>query len=64
MTADVILRVSQESIDPQAMADRLIALSNAAGGTDNATVIVALVTQRPTSLWDRIYTQLVSPQPR
>lgn len=61
VTADVILRVSQESIDPQAMADRLIALSNAAGGTDNATVNVALVTQRPTSLWDRIYTQLVSP---
>ncbi|MGC4096586.1 MAG: protein phosphatase 2C domain-containing protein [Nitrospira sp.] len=61
VTADVILQVSQESIDPQAMADRLIALSNAAGGTDNATVIVALVTRRPTSLWDRIYTQLVSP---
>ncbi|HQR13369.1 MAG TPA: protein phosphatase 2C domain-containing protein [Nitrospira sp.] len=61
VSADVILRVTQESADPQAMADRLIALSNAAGGTDNATVIVALVTQRSTSLWTRIYTQLGSP---
>ncbi len=58
---DVILRVSQELTDPQAVADRLIALSNAAGGTDNATVIVAVVRQRPTGLWTRMYSQLISP---
>ena len=58
---DVILRVSQEWTDPQAVADRLIALSNAAGGTDNATVIVAVVRQRPTGLWTRMYSQLISP---
>lgn len=58
VSADVILRVTQESSDPQAISERLIALSNAAGGTDNATVIVALVTQRNTGLWNRLYTQL------
>ncbi len=58
VSADVILRVTQESSDPQAISNRLIALSNAAGGTDNATVIVAMVTQRNPSLLNRIYTQL------
>ena len=58
VSADVILRVTQESSDPQAISDRLIALSNAAGGTDNATVIVAMVTQRNTGLWNRLYSQL------
>jgi protein phosphatase len=57
---DVILRVSQESTDPQAIAERLIALSNAAGGTDNVTVIVIMVTQRHTGFWNRIYTRLLS----
>lgn len=61
VSADAILYVSRETTNPQAMADRLIALSNAAGGTDNVTVIVARVTPRHTSLWKRIYTQLASP---
>ena len=61
VSAEVLLRVTQESTDPQVIANRLIALSNAAGGSDNATVIVALVTQRHTGFWNRIYTQLLSP---
>ena len=63
VSADVILRVTQESSHPQAISDRLIALSNAAGGTDNATVIVVLVTQRHTGFWNRICTRLLSPSP-
>jgi protein phosphatase len=63
VSADVILHVTQESSDPQAISDRLIALSNAAGGTDNATVIVVLVTQRHTGFWNRICTRLLSPSP-
>lgn len=61
VSADVMLRVTQESSDPQEVANRLIALANAAGGTDNATVIVALITQRHTGLWSRLYTQWFSP---
>ena len=55
--ADAILRVSQESSDPQPIADRLIDLSNAAGGTDNTTVIVVRLTQRQPGMWARLCTQ-------
>lgn len=63
VSADTILRVAQESSDPQATADRLIALSNAAGGTDNTTVIVARLTPRTPGLWSRMCDRLfTSPQ--
>jgi serine/threonine protein phosphatase PrpC len=52
--ADAVLRTVQESSDPQAVSDRLIALSNAAGGTDNTTVIVAALSQYRPGIWNRI----------
>ena len=55
---DQILRVVQESFDPQMIADRLIALSNAAGGTDNTTVIAAMLSHRKPGLWHRMCAQL------
>jgi len=63
VSSETILRVAQESADPQATAERLIALSNAAGGTDNTTVIVARLTSRTPGLWNRISDRLfTSPQ--
>jgi len=60
VSADMMLRVTLESTDPQGIARRLVALSNAAGGTDNVTVIVALVTQRHQGFWHRLYSQWFS----
>lgn len=58
VSADTILRAVQESSDPQTVSDRLIALSNAAGGTDNTTVIVARFRQRKPGMWHRMCAQL------
>lgn len=58
VSADTILRVVQESSDPQTVSDRLIVLSNAAGGTDNTTVIVAMLRHRKPGMWHRMCTQL------
>lgn len=58
VSADAILRVVRESSDPQTIAVRLVALSNHAGGTDNTTVIVVLLTHRQPGLWHRLRAQL------
>ncbi len=55
VTADTILQVLLESSNLQAVSNRLIALSNDAGGSDNTTVVVVKVTQRESGLWDRLY---------
>lgn len=60
VSADTILRVMLDRPDPQAAANRLIALSNDAGGSDNTTVVVVKVTQRDSGLWDRLYDRLFS----
>jgi protein phosphatase len=52
--ADAILRAVHESSDPQTVSDRLVALSNAAGGTDNTTVIVISLRQNKPGVWSRI----------
>jgi protein phosphatase len=41
--------------DPQGMSDRLVALSNAAGGRDNTTVIVISLRKEPMGLWTRLW---------
>jgi len=61
VSAETMLRVTLESPDPQAIARRLVALSNAAGGIDNVTVIVALVTQRHDGFWNRLYAHWFPP---
>jgi protein phosphatase len=53
-----ILRAVHESSDAQTVSNRLIDLSNAAGGADNVTVIVATVTKSTTGMWDRIRAKL------
>lgn len=58
VSADTILRAIHDSPDPQIVSDRLIALSNAAGGTDNTTVIVATLTQSKPGIWNWIRTHL------
>lgn len=54
VSAETIIRTIHESPDPQTVSDRLIALSNAAGGTDNTTVIVATLTRNRAGIWRRI----------
>jgi len=54
VSADAILRTAHESSDPQTVTDCLVALSNAAGGTDNTTVIVATLTRSKPGIWSRI----------
>jgi serine/threonine protein phosphatase PrpC len=54
VSADTILRAISESVGPQSACDRLIALSNAAGGTDNTTVIVAKLSHNRPGLWHRL----------
>ena len=54
VSADTILRAISESPAPQTVSDRLIALSNAAGGTDNTTVIVAKLNRNRPGLWHRL----------
>ena len=61
--ADTILRTVYESSDPQTVADRLIALSNAAGGADNTTVIVTMLTERQPRIWNWIRAHLSAPAP-
>lgn len=58
VSADTIFRAMHGSKDPQSVSDRLIALSNAAGGTDNTTVIVAMLNQNKPGLWNRLRTHL------
>lgn len=58
LSAHTILQTVHESSDPQTAASRLIDLSNTAGGTDNTTVIVAILTKAKPGLWERIRTQL------
>jgi protein phosphatase len=56
--AHSILRAIHESSDVQTVSNRLIDLSNAAGGTDNVTVIVAAVTKGNAGMWKRIRARL------
>lgn len=56
--AHSILRAIHESSDAQTVSNRLIDLSNAAGGTDNVTVIVATVTRTEAGMWKRIRAKL------
>lgn len=60
VSADTILRVLLESPDLQAASNRLIALSNDAGGSDNTTVVAVKVTHREPGLWNRLYGRLCS----
>ncbi len=63
VSADTILRTIQESRDPQAVSDRLVALSNAAGGTDNTTVIVTTLTRSKPGIWNGIRARLFAGPP-
>lgn len=63
VSADTILRVLLDTPDPQAAANRLIALSNDAGGSDNTTVVVVNVMQRNANLWDRLCDRLFTAPP-
>lgn len=58
VSAVTIFHAMHASPDPQNVADRLIALSNAAGGTDNTTVIVAMLNQNKPGLWTRLRAHL------
>ncbi|MBA3754260.1 MAG: serine/threonine-protein phosphatase [Nitrospira sp.] len=58
VSADTILRTAYETPDPQTLSNHLIDLSNAAGGTDNTTVIVATVATTKSGLWERLRAQL------
>ena len=58
VSTDTILRAISELPAPQSVSDRLIALSNAAGGTDNTTVIVAKLNQNRPGLWLRLRAHL------
>jgi len=58
VSADAILRVILDTSDLHAASNRLIALSNDAGGSDNTTVVLVKVTHRESGLWDRLYDRL------
>ncbi|MBX3235294.1 MAG: Stp1/IreP family PP2C-type Ser/Thr phosphatase [Nitrospiraceae bacterium] len=49
-----ILDAVKEISDPQQLSERLIELSNAAGGIDNTTVIVVSLARRRSGIWDRL----------
>jgi protein phosphatase len=54
----LIVQSAQTCADPQSLSDRLIALSNAAGGDDNITaVVVAFAKPRP-DIWTRLRDRL------
>ncbi len=53
---DDILQAVRSGMTPQATADRLVELANAAGGEDNTTVVlIALRGGRPAGFWRRIW---------
>lgn len=58
VSADAMLQVVLGSPDLSAVSNRLIALANEAGGSDNTTVIVVHVTHRESGLWNRLYHRL------
>ena len=58
LSADTILRTVYESADPQTVTDRLITLSNAAGGADNTTVIVTMLSEHEPGIWNWIRAHL------
>ena len=60
---ETILRTVSESCDPQTITDRLIALSNAAGGADNTTVIVTMLAERQPRIWNWIRAHLPATAP-
>ena len=49
-----ILETIKEISDPQRLSERLIELSNAAGGTDNTTVIAVSLIKHRSGIWDRL----------
>jgi protein phosphatase len=49
-----IVRSLEERVEPQIMSEELIALSNAAGGEDNTTVIVVMLRSSHPTIWQRI----------
>lgn len=54
VTPAQILRSMQTSSDPQTLSDRLIALSNAAGGDDNITAVVVAFAKSRAGVWARL----------
>lgn len=53
-----IVHSMQTCSDPQALSDRLIALSNAAGGDDNVTAVVVAFAKPTTDIWSRLRDRL------
>ena len=49
-----ILLSLEEQVEPQIMSEELVALSNAAGGEDNTTVIVVMLPSSNPTIWQRI----------
>ncbi|MBS0170155.1 MAG: Stp1/IreP family PP2C-type Ser/Thr phosphatase [Nitrospira sp.] len=58
VSEDAMLHAVLGSTDLRAVSNRLIALANEAGGSDNTTVIVVHVTYREPGLWNRLYNRL------
>jgi protein phosphatase len=59
VASDEVLRAVRDGNDPDAMAERLIRLANAAGGNDNTTVVVVVLCESAhPGLWRRIRRRL------
>jgi len=54
-----IQRLLEEKVDPRDMSEGLVALSNAAGGEDNTTVIVVMLPGSRATIWQRIRDRLL-----
>jgi protein phosphatase len=58
VTPSQIIQSMQTCSDPQILSDRLIALSNAAGGDDNITAVVVAFVKPRTDIWTRLRARL------
>ena len=54
VTPSQIVQAVQSCSDPQSLSDRLIALSNAAGGDDNITAVVVAFAKPRADIWSRL----------
>jgi protein phosphatase len=54
-----ILRVLREVKEPQAACERLVNLANKAGGEDNTTVIVVMIKNVGTGLWQQLMKRVI-----